>query len=238
MILLPAIDLLQGRVVSLVGGVKGTQSVELPDPLAVYDRWVREGAEWVHVVDLDAAFEDGDHRLLVERILEDRRAKVQVGGGVRSLADLRWLRSRGAERVVVGTKGIEDPSWLAEAAQEFPDRLVLAVDARGGRVVTQGWRKTTGQDVVQVVRKASVLPLAGFLFTVVNAEGKMQGIDRDAVVQVRRATRLPLIVSGGVTTYDDLKFLKRLGVDGVVLGAALYQGRLQFPVAKNLAEEV
>lgn len=238
MILLPAIDLLQGRVVSLVGGVKGTQTVALADPLAVYDRWVGEGAEWIHLVDLDAAFGDGDHRLVVERILEDRRAKIQVGGGVRSLADVRWLVSRGAERVVVGTKAIEDPRWLAEAAQEFPNRLLLAVDGKGGRVVTRGWKKKTGRDVIEVVRKASVLPLAGFLFTSVDVEGRMEGVDHDAIVQVFHATQLPLIVSGGVTNYDDLKFLKGLGVAGVILGAALYQGRLQFPVAKNLAEDV
>jgi phosphoribosylformimino-5-aminoimidazole carboxamide ribotide isomerase len=235
---LPAIDLLKGNVVTLVGGVLGSQTVDLPEPLAVYQRWIREGADWVHVVDLDAAFGKGDHRLVVESILEDHQAKVQVGGGVRSLEKLKWLIDQGADRVIVGTKGIEDPAWLADVAQQFPDRILLAVDAKDGKIVTRGWTRSTGKDVVEVVRKMSALPLAGFLFTSVGVEGKLQGLDYDAVVQVFHASPLPLVVAGGVTTYDDLKFCKGLGVDGVVLGAALYQDRIRLPQAMNLVEEL
>lgn len=236
--LLPAIDLLDGKVVTLVGGVPGTQLVELPDALGVYDRWVREGAEWIHLIDLGAALGRNDHRLLVESILEDKRARVQVGGGIRSHDQVKWLMDRGAQRVIIGTKGIEDPSWLAETAREYPDRLLLAVDARDGRIVTRGWTQDTGKDVIQFMRKVAALPLAGFLFTSVGVEGKLQGLDHDAVVQVFHATGLPLVVAGGVTDYDDLKFLKGLGVDGAVLGAALYKDRIRFAEAKNLVEGV
>jgi phosphoribosylformimino-5-aminoimidazole carboxamide ribotide isomerase len=236
--LYPAIDLLEGRVVTLVEGKRGSQTTETNDPLGVYARWVREGAEWVHVIDLDAAFGKGDHRLMIENFLDAKRAKLQVGGGIRTTEQVARLLSRGAERVIVGTRGIEDPSWLAETAQQHPDRIVLAVDARNGKIVTRGWAKNTGQDVIEVMRKMSRLPLAGFLFTAVNVEGKMQGMDYDAIVQVFHATELPVIASGGVTSYDDLKFLKGLGVEGAVLGAALYQGRIEFGVAKNLVEGV
>jgi phosphoribosylformimino-5-aminoimidazole carboxamide ribotide isomerase len=236
--LLPAIDLLDKKVVTLVGGVPGTQIVELPDALAVYDRWVQEGAEWVHVVDLGAAFGKADHRLAIEAMLEDKRARVQVGGGIRSLDQVKWFMDRGAERVIIGTKGIEDPAWLGEAANQYPDRLLLAVDARDGKIVTRGWTQNTGKDVIAVMRKMAAFPLAGFLFTSVGVEGKLQGLDYDAVVQVFHATSLPLVVAGGVTDYDDLKFLKGLGVDGAILGAALYKDRIRFAEAKNLAEGV
>jgi phosphoribosylformimino-5-aminoimidazole carboxamide ribotide isomerase len=236
--LLPAIDLLDQKVVTLVGGVPGTQLVELPDALAVYDRWVKQGAEWMHIVDLGAALGKKDHRLLIESILEDKRARVQIGGGIRSLEQVKWLIDRGAERVIIGTKGIEDPAWLSEATQQYPDRLLLAVDARQGKVVTRGWTQNTGKDVIEVMRKMAMLPLAGFLFTSVDVEGKLQGLDYDAVVQVFHATPLPLIVAGGVTNYDDLKFLKQLGVDGAILGAALYKDRIRFAEAKNLVEGV
>lgn len=236
--LLPAVDLLQGKVVTLVGGKPGTQTTELADPLRVYDRWVKEGAEWVHIIDLDAAFGKGDHRLVLERILEDGRARIQIGGGLRDLQAIRWCIDRGAATVVIGTRAIEDPSWLADMSQQFPGRIIVAVDAKNGHIVTRGWTRDTGKDVVQVARALSRLPLAGLLFTSVDVEGKLEGLDHDAIVQVFHATTLPFIVAGGVTHYDDLKFLKGLGVDGVVLGAALYQNRIGFGQAKNLVEEV
>ena len=236
--LYPAIDLLENKVVTLVEGKRGSQTTEQKDPLEVYARWVREGAEWIHVIDLDAAFGKGDHRLMIENFLDAKRAKLQVGGGIRSTEQVSRLLSRGAERVIVGTRGIEDPSWLAETAQSHPGQVVLAVDARNGKIVTRGWAQNTGQDVIEVMRKMNRLPLAGFLFPAVNVEGKMQGLDYDAVVQVFHATELPVIAAGGVTNYDDLKFLKGLGVEGAVLGAALYQGRIEFGVAKNLVEGV
>jgi phosphoribosylformimino-5-aminoimidazole carboxamide ribotide isomerase len=236
--LYPAIDLLENKVVTLVEGVRGTQTTEHKDPFEVFNRWVREGAEWIHVIDLDAAFGKGEHRLTLDNFLDAKRAKLQVGGGIRSTEQVSRLMARGAERVIVGTRGIEDPAWLAEVANRHPGQIVLAVDARNGQIVTRGWQKNSGQDVIQVMRKMSRLPLAGFLFTAVNVEGKMQGMDYDAIVQVYHATELPVIASGGVTNYDDLKFLKGLGVEGAVLGAALYQGRIEFAVAKNLVEGV
>lgn len=236
--LYPAIDLLEHKVVTLVQGVRGTQTTEHKDPLDVYERWVNAGAEWIHVIDLDAAFGRGDHRLMIENFLDANRAKLQIGGGIRTTEQVSRLLGRGAERVIVGTRGIEDPSWLAEITQQHPDRVVLAVDAKDGKIVTRGWAQNTGQDVIEVMRRMSRLPLAGFLFTAVNVEGRMQGLDHDAIVQVFHATELPVIAAGGVTNYDDLKFLKGLGVEGAVLGAALYQGRIEFAVAKNLVEGV
>lgn len=232
--ILPAIDLLAGKVVTLVEGRPGTETTSLPKPLDVAARWIGEGAEWLHVVDLDAAFGRGDHRLLIEGILEGRRAKVQVGGGLRSSEAIKWYLDRGAERVIVGTRGIEDPAWLAEEATTHPDRLVLAVDARKGRIVTRGWKHDTGLDVVQFLRRIAPLPLAGILFTSVDVEGHLQGIDHDAIVQVLNAVAQPLTVAGGVTSYDDLRFLRGIGVEAVVLGAALYQGRIRLAQAMNL----
>jgi phosphoribosylformimino-5-aminoimidazole carboxamide ribotide isomerase len=236
MILLPAIDLLGGHVVSLVGGVPGTQTVDLPNPTAVYERWLSEGAEWLHVVDLDAAFEQGHHQTLITAWLKEQRARIQVAGGLRSSSQIRSYLEQGAQRAVVGTKGIEDAAWLAQTASELPGRIVLAVDAWKGRVLTKGWRTATDRRVVEVVREASRLPLAGFLFTAVDVEGKLQGLDRNALAQVRAASGLPVMASGGVTGYDDLTYLRDLGVEGAVLGAAHYKNLIELPAAKRLVE--
>lgn len=237
MILLPAIDLLHGRVVQLVGGQRDTEQVSLPDPLQVFQEWVRQGADWVHVVDLDNAFGQGNNEAVLLEALRSRRARVQVGGGIRTEEQVKRFLDAGAERVIVGTKALRDPLWLKTMAHRYPDRLLLAVDAREGRVVAHGWMKDTGRDVKEVARSVADLPLAGLLYTAVHVEGRLQGMDREGIERLRDAVQLPLIASGGITTLDDVRFLKRAGVAGAVLGLALYKGLLPFPQAKQAVEE-
>ncbi len=236
MILLPAIDLLHGRVVQLVEGQRDTEQVSLPDPLAVLDQWVDAGAEWIHVIDLNGAFGQKNNDETVRKILADRRVKVQVGGGVRTEEQLQALLEAGARRVIVGTKALRDPVWLKTLAQRYPDKLVLAVDARNGRVVAHGWMKDTGRDLLDVVRDVESLPLAALLYTAVHVEGHLQGVDRDGIRRLLDATRHPIMASGGVTTLEDVRFLRDAGCHAAILGLALYKGRIRFPEAQQLAE--
>lgn len=236
MILYPAVDLMGGRVVQLVGGKPGTEQVNLPDPFAVVDRWVGEGADWLHIVDLDAALGLGDNRLLVERLIERAGVACQVGGGVRTTQRVRDLFEAGARRVVVGTQALKDPGWLQQIAYEFPDRIVLAVDARDGIVVSHGWTAGTGKSVAEVAKAADRLQLAALLYTAVHVEGRLQGIDRAAVQNLVRAVKLPVIASGGVSSLDDVRVLRDAGCAGAVVGLALYLDRFSFPQAKALAE--
>lgn len=223
-----ALDLRGGAAVQLVGGDPADERIRLPDPAEIARRWLALGFRHLHVVDLDAALGDGDNAESISAIAfaAHGRATLQVGGGVRDqVAIERTLRS-GADRVVVGTRAVEDPEWLAAAAARFPDRLVVAADTRDGRVLTRGWTGTTGLDALELVATLDALPLAAVLVTDVGREGRQEGIDGAAFRSMSAATRHPLIAAGGVTGPDDLRALADAGAAGAVLGMALYSGRL------------
>lgn len=236
MILMPALDLLGGRVVQLVGGERGTEQVALPDPLAVAQRWIDEGAAWLHVVDLGAAFGQRHHREVIRALLAEKRLRVQVGGGLRTEEQLQDYLGAGAARVVVGTKALRDPAWLRTMAHRYPDKIVLALDARDGNVVAHGWMKNTGRDLLEAAAAVQDLPLAAILHTAVHVEGRLQGIDRDGLARLLDASRLPVIASGGITTTADLEWLRDHGAQAAILGLALYTGRLKFQECLSIAE--
>jgi len=226
MIAVPAVDLRGGRCVQLVGGRPEEERVSLPDPVAVAERWWAAGFTTLHVVDLDAALGVGDNLPVLERLLGATPATTQVGGGVRDDARIERLLGAGADRVVVGTKAIDDPEWLASAAARHPGRLVLALDTREGRVLRKGWTDDTGVPLERFLERTADLPLAGILSTDVGREGRLRGIDRDAVVHTVASSTHPVWISGGVTTPEDLEHLEQVGAAGAVLGMAIYTGAL------------
>jgi phosphoribosylformimino-5-aminoimidazole carboxamide ribotide isomerase len=224
---IPAIDLREGACVQLVGGSYDDERVRLPDPLQVAERWRSAGFSTLHVVDLDAATGRGSNAATIERLLQG--ADVQVGGGVRDEATIeRWL-GLGAARVVVGTRGVEEPAWLERMAARFPKRVVLAADVRGRAVVTRGWATETPLNVRDLLTRVEALPLAGVLVTAVHVEGRLEGTDAELFRDVVAATALPIIASGGVTTAEDLRSLQTSGCRAAVIGMALYTGRLDAP---------
>lgn len=227
----PAIDIRHARVVQLVGGDPDAVAVEAEDPAAQARKWQRAGAKRLHVVDLDGAL-DGRRQWQHLGAIVQTRLGVQFGGGVRSMTQIQQLLDLGVERVVVGTQGVEEPRWARELGEIFPGRVVLAVDARGREVVTNGWTKRSGHDVVETVRHLDDSGLAGFLYTNVEREGRMGGIDATVIQDLRdAAARSQLIVSGGIGSMADLEELERLGVDGAVLGMSIYTGRIELKVA-------
>ena len=235
MIVLAAVDLRGGACVQLVGGEYADERVRLDDPLAAAREWARLGFRRLHVVDLDAATWRGSNAAVVEDIVRHGGfARVQVGGGVRDDDAVERALDLGAASVVVGTRGVEDPDWLADAAARFPGLLVLAADVRERRVVTRGWQTTLPQLVTDLVDDLAGLPLAGLLVTAVHKEGQMQGVDLRLVEDVVERATVPVYASGGVGNVQDLRNLADRGAAGAVVGMALYTGALD---ARLVADE-
>jgi len=231
MILYPAIDLRHGKVVQLVGGDPKNVAVERPSPEVQAKAWEEAGATWVHVVDLDAAFGEKNQWALLPRVL-GRRLRVQFGGGIRSMTQIQQLLELGVQRVVVGTQGVRNPEWLRELCVVFPGRIVFAVDARGRDVVVKGWTERTGIDLITLARGLDGAGLAAFLYTNVEKEGRLQGMDRAVISELRNnCPKTPILVSGGVTSLEDLQWLEEHGVAGAVLGMSIYTGALDLKTA-------
>lgn len=224
MIAYPAIDLRGGRAVQLVGGRPDHEHVSLADPVAVAARWVSIGFRALHVVDLDAALGDGDNRAVIETLIRDAGVPVRVGGGIRDDGAADALLDAGADRVIVGTRAVEDAEWLRGLAQRHASRVVVAADVRDGHVLTRGWTATSGTPVDAFLRSLDALPIAGVLVTDVGREGRMTGSDAAAFAGLARASTHPLVAAGGIAAIDDLRALDRAGAAGAVLGMALYTG--------------
>lgn len=239
MIAAPAVDLRQGRCVQLVGGRPEEERISLPDPVKAAEGWWKAGFRALHVVDLDAALGEGDNQGAVREVVDATSAAVQVGGGVRSTEDVRGVLSLGADRVVVGTRAVEDPEWLRDVARAYPGRVMVAADVRHGRVLSRGWRHESELRVEAFLPSLEDLPLAGILCTDVGREGQVEGIDRESVRRVLAASRHPAWISGGITSMEDLAFLEDEGAHGAVLGMALYTGALDATeVAESYGEDL
>jgi phosphoribosylformimino-5-aminoimidazole carboxamide ribotide isomerase len=234
MIAIPALDLREGHCVQLVGGDYAVEAIRLSDPLRVAAHWAACGFKRLHIVDLDAATERSDNTALVRNLLEQSDVRAQVGGGVRDATRLDALLGAGAERVVVGTRAVGDLDWLAQQAARQPQRIVLAADVRGRRVVSNGWRVETPWDVRALLDAVSSVPLAAILVTCVEQEGRMQGTDLSLLAELAERAPWPLIASGGIGTVHDLRALSTCGIAETVLGMSLYSGALD---ARAIAEE-
>jgi phosphoribosylformimino-5-aminoimidazole carboxamide ribotide isomerase len=223
---IPAIDLRDGACVQLVGGSYADERVRIADPVAVAARWTGAGFKRLHVVDLDAATGRGSNKGTVKQLLAANGVRLQCGGGVRDLETIKELLDAGASEVVLGTKAVEDRDWLEIAAARYPNRLIVAADARGRDVTTRGWSETLAIDVTALVEELNRLPLAAILVTAIELEGRMQGADAGLMRELAQLSRVPLQASGGVGTLGDLRDLAASGVSATIVGMALYTGAL------------
>lgn len=226
MVVFPAVDILGGRCVQLVQGRRETATV-FGDPLDCARRWVAAGAEALHVINLDGAFgESGANAEIIRGILRETGVFMQLGGGIRSVDDARSWLDLGIDRVILGTLAVRDPGSVRTLSGEAgPSRVMASVDARAGRVVVEGWRAPEG-DYLEWARRFQELGAGSLLYTNVDVEGLQQGISTEPVERLLGATGLPVVVAGGVTTIGDVATLKGLGAAGVVLGSALYSGKI------------
>jgi len=229
---IPAVDIRGGTVVQLVGGDPDTGQA-YGDPLATAERWVADGADTLHVVDLDGAI-DGHRRNAdaVERIVETVDASVQVGGGIRSVATAESLLAAGVDRVVLGTAAIEDPGIVEAVAATHPEGVMVSLDASAGEVVVEGWTEGTGLDPVAAARRYADLGAAAILFTDVDVEGRGGGVRTGPVAAMADAVPIPVVASGGVATVDDLRALRDAGAAACVVGTALYEAAFTLAEAR------
>lgn len=235
MFLLPAIDIRQGRVVRLSQGEAARETVYGGDPIAVAERFVAEGAEWLHVVDLDRAFGEGDNSALVGRLVAavGDRARVQLGGGFRALAAIDAAIELGAARVVIGTGAVRDPTLVpAAVARAGVERVAVGIDARDGIIAIRGWRETGGEPARHVARRVVDQGVRTLVYTDVSRDGMLQGPDLDGAMGLQ-AMGAEVIASGGVSSLEDVRRVRAAGLAGAIVGRAIYEGR--FTVADAVA---
>lgn len=235
MIVIPAIDIKSGKCVRLLQGRKEDVTVFSEDPTAMAKRWVAEGAEVIHVVDLDGAFEKTPRNLeTIRKIIDSVDADVQVGGGIRDENSIQTYLNAGAKRVIIGTEAIRDPSWVKKICRKYPQKVIIGIDARDGLVAVEGWTETTRITAVELARRFENSAVAAINFTDIHRDGMQTGPNIEATRRLAEAVSIPVVASGGVSTIEDIRNLLPLGdvgVIGVISGRALYAGTLDLKAA-------
>jgi len=232
--LLPAVDVADGQAVRLVQGAAGSETA-YGDPLEAALAWQRGGADWIHLVDLDAAFGRGSNAALLAEVVGRLDVQVELSGGIRDDDSLRAALATGARRVNIGTAALEDPDWCDRVVGEYGDRVAIGLDVRGRTLSARGWTRDGG-DLYEVLERLDKVGCARYVVTDITKDGTMRGPNLDLLREVCAHTDAPVIASGGVSTLDDLRALAQLeplGVEGVIAGKALYAGA--FTVAEALA---
>ena len=230
--IIPVVDLRGGRCVRLAQGDFDRETVFSDDPVSTAQRWVEQGAQRIHVVDLEGA-RDGHpvNDEAVRSIIDAVSVPVQVAGGIRDMDAIdRWLAA-GADRVVLGTAAVRDPEFAADAAKRHGDRIVVSIDARDGVVATDGWRQASEEQAEELLRRLSALGVGRFVYTDIGRDGTLQSPNFEAVETLVAATSAPLIAAGGVAEVGHLVRLGQLGVEGAIVGMALFDGRVQLAEA-------
>ena len=239
MIVFPAIDLKSGQVVRLAEGDMDRATVFGDDPAAQALLFAEQGAQFLHVVDLDGSFAgDARNREAVEVILKAFPGHVQLGGGIRTAEAVSGWFELGVSRVVMGTAALKDPQFVKDMAREWPGGIVVAVDARDGMVATEGWAEVSDVPVIDLARRFEDAGVASLLFTDIGRDGMLKGCNVQATVDLATQSSLPVIASGGVAGLDDIRILAlnaHLGIEGVITGRALYDGRLDLAAAIAMA---
>ncbi|MCL1906917.1 MAG: bifunctional 1-(5-phosphoribosyl)-5-((5-phosphoribosylamino)methylideneamino)imidazole-4-carboxamide isomerase/phosphoribosylanthranilate isomerase PriA [Propionibacteriaceae bacterium] len=227
----PAVDIQYGKAVQLYQGVSSSQKV-FGEPMEMAQRWKDEGAQWLHLVDLDAAFGRGSNADHITEIVADSGLLVELTGGIRDDETLDRALSTGCERINIGTAAVENPNWCAEAIAAFPEQVAVAVDVRGDRLATRGWTATEG-DLWSMVQWLNKVECRRIVVTDTESDGTLTGANVDLLSQVCTRTDAAIIASGGVASLDDIRALSQLApqVEGVIIGTALYEGKFTFPEA-------
>ena len=224
MYILPAIDLRDGKCVRLIQGRYDKEIIYEPDPVKQAQIFIDEGAQWLHLVDLDGAREGrSTNSDTVKAIASLGKLKIELGGGIRDEDTIHHMLDLGLQRVIVGTKAIDDFTWFAAMVQKYPERIALGLDARGSRVSTHGWHEDSGIDALEFARKAAELPIAAIIYTDISRDGMLSGPNLERTKALIDAVDRPVIASGGVTTLEDVRKCAELGAAGAIIGRAYYE---------------
>ena len=244
MLLIPAIDLKDGHCVRLKQGEMDDATVFSDDPAAMARHWVDLGARRLHLVDLNGAFagkpkNEAAIRAIVKAVGDD--LPVQLGGGIRDLDTIEAYLDNGISYVIIGTAAVKNPGFLHDACTAFPGRVIVGLDAKDGKVATDGWSKITGHDVIDLAKKYEDYGVEGVIYTDIGRDGMLSGVNIEATVRLAQALRIPVIASGGITDLSDIDRLCAVedeGVMGAITGRAIYEGTLDFAAAQARADEL
>lgn len=241
MLLIPAIDLKNGQCVRLRQGRMDDDTVFSDDPLAVARRWVDLGARRLHLVDLDGAIAGKPRNAAIIHAIAESfpEIRIQVGGGIRDEDTIQGYLDSGVDYIIIGTKAVTTPHFVRDVAVEFPGRIIVGLDAKDGKVAIDGWSKLSNHDVIDLAQKFEENGVEAIIYTDINRDGMMQGVNIEATQRLARAIRIPVIASGGITCLDDLRAVGTLAADGVIgaiTGRAIYEGSLDFAQGLALAE--
>jgi phosphoribosylformimino-5-aminoimidazole carboxamide ribotide isomerase len=223
----PAIDIRGGQCVRLRQGDYAQETVFGADPAAMARRWAEQGATYLHLVDLDGA-RDGRsvNADAVRRIVNEAGVPCQLGGGIRTEADIREVLGWGVDRVIIGTRAVQEPEWLERMARQFAGKMVVGIDARAGKVASEGWLNVSKTSALDLAQECAAWPLAALVYTDITRDGMLEGPNFDAMQAMARHVPLPVIASGGVSSAADVRRLAELGLAGCIIGRALYEGRV------------
>lgn len=227
MIVLPAIDLQNRKCVRLEQGVKERETIYNDNPLAVAQTFEKAGLSWIHIVDLDAAFTgENKNADIILDIRKQTGLSIQVGGGIRSEETVRFYLDQGIDRVIIGTRAVEDPDFIKEMSRLYPGKIAIAVDAKGDRIVKRGWVDSSGTSVIDFCKNMEENGASTLIYTDVSRDGMLTGPNLEVLKKIQSAVSTDIIASGGVSGKDDLKKIHQMGLYGVITGKAFYEGVL------------
>src|SRR4030067_552224 len=239
MLIIPAIDLKGGKCVRLTQGQKDAKTVFSEDPVEVAKSWEDQGADYLHIVDLDGSFEGVPKNLtIVEQIIKQIKVPIEFGGGLRTTQSIKTMLDLGADRVIVGTKAIDSPSWLDELRKTFPDRIAVGIDAKNGKVAVKGWTSLCEWTAVDFAREIEKASPCAIIFTDISKDGMLQGPNISSLKELLMVVKTPIIASGGISSLKDIESLSRLPIAGMIIGKALYTGHIKLSEAKRLCDSL
>jgi phosphoribosylformimino-5-aminoimidazole carboxamide ribotide isomerase len=242
MLIIPAIDLKDGKCVRLKQGRMEDDTVFSDDPVAMAERWISAGARRLHIVDLNGAFAGTPvNATIIHQIVEAfPNIPIQVGGGIRDADTIQTYLEAGVKYVIIGTKAVTNPHFVSDVCIEFPGHIIVGLDARQGKVAIDGWSKLSHHNVIDLAQRFEQHGVSAIVYTDISRDGMLQGVNTESTAELARAISIPVIASGGIKSLDDIKLLCEIAGDGIVgaiTGRAIYEGTLDFQQAQQLADQ-